>query len=173
VSFFGPAWAKTLQHEGGFVDHPADPGGATNFGISLRFLRETVDPNAGIADISGMTREKAGTLANRYFWHFDETANSHNSLELVDDQDVASKVFDLRFNMGPRTGVRLLQKALRSLGFNLVADGLFGPKTAAAANAACPGPLLEQIRREAVRRYLKISGVSHPFLRGWLSRAVT
>ena len=40
---FGKAFAKIIELEGGFVDHPDDPGGATNLGISLRFLKASKD----------------------------------------------------------------------------------------------------------------------------------
>jgi lysozyme family protein len=136
-------------------------------------LRENVDPSATVETIRDLSREQAGIYALRYFWTFSENLLGQRSLDIIDSQEVANKVFDLRFNMGPRTGVRLLQRALRNLGFDLRDDGIFGPRTEAETNHARPHALLEQLRREAVDRYVDIARVSHPFLRGWLRRAIT
>ena len=57
---FEEAVEKVLAHEGGFVDHPSDPGGATNFGISQRAYPDL--------DIKNLTREKAIEIYHRDYW---------------------------------------------------------------------------------------------------------
>lgn len=120
-----------LAHEGGFVDHPDDPGGATNRGISLRFLR-TQHPDA--ADIDGdgdidaddirlLTEDDARDLYRSRFW---------DALRLDDlPGAVAAAVFDTAVNCGPGRAVRFLQAACNGLSdhLQLTEDGALGPKT--------------------------------------------
>jgi lysozyme family protein len=132
TSRFEPAVEWLLQHEGGYVDDPHDRGGATNWGISLRFLRTLgwLDPDldhdgeVDAADIHALTRIEAKEIYRREWWdryHYDE----------IVDQAVANKVLDLAVNMGAGRAHRLLQRALRACGryLDLSVDGVFGPQT--------------------------------------------
>lgn len=164
---FERAIAVTLKHEGGFVDHPSDPGGATKYGISLRFLQDVGvdidrDGDVDADDIRELTIEQAKVLYYRKFW-------SRYDYGSLGGHKVAAKVFDLSVNMGPRQAHKLLQRALRACGARLDDDGILGPITRGAVRDADQDCLLVALRSEAAGfyRYLR----KPEFERGWLRRA--
>lgn len=182
---FEKAFAYTHQNEGGFVDHPDDPGGATKHGVSLRWLRSLgrLDLNGdGLAegDLDGdgdidlndmklLTKEKVKALFQVHFW---ERYGFERLPPLI-----GVKVFDLVVNMGPRPAFRILQRACRANGFALVDDGILGPKTesqTAALYHRNASALLAAISSEAAGFYRGLI-VKNPafkaFERGWLRRA--
>ena len=105
---FDAAFKRLIGHEGGYVNHPSDPGGATNFGISKRSY-----PGE---DIAGMTLERAKTIYKRDFW-------GPAACDALPDA-VRFDVFDMAVNSGVRAAVRMLQEAIGE-----TADGVVGPKT--------------------------------------------
>ena len=109
---FDLAIEKILRHEGGFVDHPSDPGGATHHGIPLRFLRATGEMAAHDADGDGdldaddmwqLTRDQAVALYRKHF------RDKHGYGRLP--PGIGGKLFDLAVNMGPAHAHRLVQRA--------------------------------------------------------------
>lgn len=160
------AIAKTLAHEGGLVNHPNDPGGITNYGISLRWLK-TVQPNATADTIRALTRDQAADLYRRHWWE----PNGYDKLPPL----IGAKVFDLAVNMGASHAHRCLQRAIRAApGTALVDDGILGPKTREAAEACDQAALLAALRSEAAGRYRMLAEVNDKlrvFLTGWLNRA--
>lgn len=148
-----------LDHEGGYVNDPRDPGGETNWGISKRAY-----PNL---DIANLTRADAIAIYYKDFWQ------RYNYAQLQDDI-VATKLLDMAVNMGPATAHRLLQEALVFLGHPVAVDGIIGPQTIAAANKADPKRLLQVLRWMAAHHYYRIAAQrpqSRAFLIGWLTRA--
>jgi lysozyme family protein len=127
--------AFVLKHEGGFVDDPDDPGGATNLGISLRWLRSVGedlgdidnDGDVDADDIRALTPDKAQALYFQKFW-------AEPGLERLPGP-VAVAAFDFAVNAGPRQAVKCLQEALCSPA--LACDGALGPKTMGAVEAFC------------------------------------
>lgn len=162
-----------LEHEGALSDDPNDPGLVTHWGISLRWLRSLgpmigdLDGDGEVTedDIRGLTREQAIELYREKFW-------DPRYAEMPDG--VASKVFDAAVNMGPSAAHRLLQEALRELGFNLAVDGVLGPMTMDAVKTADWYDLLREFRAAQSYRYARLA-IANPnlqtFLRGWLRRA--
>ena len=146
---FNLAIPVVLANEGGLVDNPSDPGGLTNFGISQRSY-----PNV---DIRALTPEMAADIYRRDYWKFDA----------VDSQALCTKIFDMYVNMG-HSAVRILQTCL-----GVTADGLWGPGTCAAVNAA--GDDLLNTYRQALARHYQNLVLANPalaqFLNGWLRRA--
>lgn len=174
-SYFERALAQVLAHEGGFVDDPADSGGATNWGISLRLLRELpqgdLDGNGKIdsQDIRCLTREQAGEFYRIHWW---ERYGYQDFPEAI-----GIKVFDLAVNMGPRPAHRLLQRAVRACGEQVVEDGILGPQSrqaCARVTSITTEVLLAALRSEAAGYYRALC-IQHPhlsrFRRGWLRRA--
>lgn len=160
MSGFPEALPFTLRWEGGYVDHPADPGGATNRGVT----QATYD-----------AWRKAGGLATR-------------SVRLIEDDEVGAIYrdrywseagcdalpwpmslahFDAAVNHGPRNAVRILQRAL-----GVKVDGKIGPVTVAAARSA--GPLMVRLMLCERRSFYHEIVVQRPtlrvFLDGWLNR---
>lgn len=156
---FNLAIPTVLQHEGGYVNNPADPGGETNFGISKRSY-----PNV---DIAGLTQAAACDIYRRDFW-------TPLLLDSVNSQDVATKILDTCVNLGLGGGVKYLQRALVSSGTLVAVDGQMGPATLAAVNAADPNQLLTAYRNVLVSFYEGLVAQKpqdSPFEAGWLNRA--
>lgn len=158
---FDLAVAVVLRHEGGLVDDPDDPGGVTNYGISWRFLRR-VRRNAKPDDIRKLTRVAAFELYRQHFWE-------RYGYGRLWDMAVATKVFDLSVNMGPRGAHLCLQRALRAAGERVIEDGVLGPQTLAAVHRAPPQGLLAALRSEAAGYYRNRRRPK--YIRGWLNRA--
>lgn len=156
---FQQAIAIVLQHEGGYINIGADPGGETKFGISKRSYPEL--------DIRGLTREQAIEIYRRDWW-------LRLQLDKIEDVDLAAKVLDLSVNVGAKMGITLLQRALRAAGRQVVLDGVMGPQTLEAANAADPQMVLAALRSEAAG-YYRLLVAQNPGLKvfetGWLNRA--
>jgi lysozyme family protein len=152
------AIAATLEHEGGYSDNPADPGGETKYGISRREYPHL--------DIKSLSREQAMEIYYRDWWtrfHFARLPDAP-----------AAKLFDLAVNMGPANAVRCLQRALRACGRRLGDDGALGPETIAAADASDQSALLAALRSEAAGYYRALAISERrggEFLAGWLNRA--
>lgn len=156
---FQQAIAIVLQHEGGYINIGADPGGETKFGISKRSYPDL--------DIRNLTREQAIEIYRRDWW---------DKLRLgeINDADLAAKVLDLSVNVGREAGVKLLQRALRAAGKQVTIDGIMGPETLKAANETNPQIVLAALRSEAAG-YYRLLVAQNPKLRvfeqGWLNRA--
>lgn len=149
---FQPAVAITLQHEGGFVDNPADPGGATNRGVEQRDL-----PNIPIRTL---TTAQATAYYLETYWK--------PLYAEIDSQMIASKLFDLGVLFGIGTAVRNLQMVL-----GLSADGVFGTETLAAVNTANALTLLGEFKAEMrAHAAAVVAGNSKlsVFLGGWTNR---
>lgn len=148
---------RTLTHEGGFVNHPADPGGATNNGITLRTFRRFIKPGGTVDDLRRMTTEQAIVVYKRQYWD----AVLADLLPVGVDYAVA----DFAVNSGPRRAAQYLQ---RSIG-GIAVDGKIGPQTIGAARAADPAELINEIcdRRLAFLRRLRHWPT---FGRGWSAR---
>lgn len=169
---FEDAIEEVLENEGGFANHGSDPGGVTQFGVSLRFLRSRGididgDGDSDADDVLALDRAQARQLYLTHFWN-------RGGYGRLDDQRVATKLFDLSVNMGDSQAHRLFQRALRAAGRDVVEDGVLGPESVGAANATPSDVLLAALRSEAAGFYRALVagkpglGV---FLRGWLRRA--
>lgn len=176
---FEDAIKITLKHEGGFVDDPDDPGGATNFGVSLRFVKGelegtkigniefdlTGDGTVGAEDIKNMTREMATLVYFKAFW--DKRYEEFSA-------PLAGKYFDLSVNMGKRQATKLVQRACIAVGSPVDVDGGLGPQTMTALRAANQACVLAALRSEAAGFYRVLIArkpVNKKFEKGWLKRA--
>jgi lysozyme family protein len=135
--------AGILEREGGLVDHPADTGGITKYGISQQAY-PTVD-------IRALTKADAITIYLRDFVR-------HYQLHRLQSAVNAEIVCDWLVNSGP-LAIKPLQRALR-----VTVDGRIGPETLTAIDAADARTLL----RARLDYYVSIA--SHPFLKGWVNR---
>jgi len=156
---FDKAFEFLIKHEGGYVSDPDDPGGETKYGISKRSY-----PNL---DIKNLTLEQAKEIYRRDWW-------DKMGLDEVEDQAVATKLFDIAVNVGLRRAVRLMQMAINRAGGTLKVDGVIGPKTRAAINNH-PNKrhVLAEFMLMCVRYYCSIArGSKTKFLAGWLKRAL-
>lgn len=155
-----------LAHEGGFVDHPRDPGGATNLGISLRYAvgRGSLfdldgDGDVDVHDIRLITPETAAPAYYADFWQTVRATELPAGLGHV--------TFDAAVNSGPGRAIRWLQAAVGA-----TVDGAFGPKTLAAVRASVSldgTPMV--IERLCAYRLAYLRGLDwNTFGRGWQRR---
>lgn len=162
MATFEQAVEGVLEHEGGYVCHPHDPGGETNFGISKRQYPDL--------DIKSLTRAQAVEIYRRDYWQ--------DTFDKIPLQKIANKLFDGVVNCGPVTAVKILQRALGDIGFGVDLDGRFGPQTLQAVKLACLSrtkPLLDAWRARLARHYVDLALQDQTqlvFLDGWLRRAV-
>lgn len=123
---------EIVAREGGFVNDPDDPGGATNHGVTIHTMRRlgldlTGDQRVDIADVRALTRAQAVQIFISQY---------HDAPGLGQLPDcIRASVFDMYVNAGA-AAIRLLQQLLQRMGYGTVADGVLGPRTAAAAVAA-------------------------------------
>lgn len=114
---FDESFDKLLGNEGGYVCHPLDPGGATNFGITVAVARE----NGYTGDMRDLPLDTAKQIYKKLYWD----AVKAESLPT----DLRFHVFDAAVNSGVGQAVRWLQRSV-----NVDADGVIGPATIAATN---------------------------------------
>jgi lysozyme family protein len=113
------AFEALLKHEGGFVNHPRDPGGMTNLGVTRRAWEEWTSHPANEADMRGLTPGMVEPLYRERYW------NAVRGDDLPPGVDLA--VFDCAVNSGPGRAAMLLQQSI-----GVWPDGVIGPKTMAA-----------------------------------------
>lgn len=179
MSDFGRCMAFVRPWEGGFVDDPKDPGGATRYGISLRFLRGVAldlgdvdgDGDIDANDILSLTQAQAENLYRVKFW---------DSLDLDGLPQVwRLPVFDAAVNMGTARAVKVCQETICDLGPPVVVDGILGPITRESAKVVAAYREREICDRYCLHRlshYSKIvaaNGDLARFLRGWINRVVS
>lgn len=164
---FDLAVENLLKFEGDYSDNPNDSGGATKFGVSLKWYRSTVDSQATVETIKHLTKTRAIELYQDYFWRYDA----------ILDQAVAEKIFNMAVNMGSGTAHRIIQQAAEYVSNKFLSlDGVLGPKSIAAINSCDPDALLSELRARMVVRYAEIV-LQNPsqkiFLLGWMRRGVS
>lgn len=123
---------EIVAREGGWVRDPDDPGGATNHGVTIGTLRALgldLDRDGRVteADLRRLTRAQAADI---FVLHYFRKPGIDRLPEAIQPS-----VFDMQVNAGSQA-VRLLQRLLSDMGFPCTADGIVGPRTVAAAQAA-------------------------------------
>jgi lysozyme family protein len=145
---FEQAFERLIGHEGGYVNHPSDPGGETKYGISRRAY-----PGE---DIAGMTLERARQLYARDYW-------GPAGCDAV-PPGIKFDLFDMAVNSGVKAAVRTLQRAVGE-----TADGIMGPRTLQAVQSMRPERLVA--RFSGHRLELLADLPTWPaFGRGWARR---
>lgn len=170
---FNYSFHQLMIIEGGKV---VDHAGPTNWGITLTALQATgdltfdLDRNGIVdkADLWMMPKHTAKLYVFNYWW-------AMHQMHLLVDTLVACKHLDQAYNMGPRMGGKLLQRAAKDCGRKLKVDGRVGPHTVAAVNTTDPTQLLAAMRRQQKGFYMRlIRRNPAKFLKyknGWLRRA--
>ena len=124
--------AEIVAREGGFVDDPDDPGGATNHGVTLATLRRlgldlTGDGKSDVQDLRRLTAAQARDIFIQHYFHRPGLAALPEVLQ--------PPVFDMYVIAGAQA-VKVLQRLLSEMGFPCEADGQIGPQTIRAAQLA-------------------------------------
>lgn len=153
---FTDALARVLKHEGGFVNHPRDPGGATNKGVTLANFRRYVDPHGTVDDLKRITDEQLEDVYRDHYW------NAVRGDELPSGVDYA--VFDYGVNSGPSRAIRYLQMSV-----GVTDDGALGPITLAAVRKLKPDAVINELCDRRMN-FLRALDTWDTFGKGWSSR---
>ena len=151
---FDDAFDFVMEWEGGYVDDPDDPGGATKWGIAMNRIGRTLGFRHK-DQITGLTKDQAKTIYREHYW------DKCRCDDVPPGIDIA--LFDSAVNQGQTAAVKFLQ---RSLG--VAVDGVIGPVTIAAAQRVGKSALLDMM----VYRSMHYTGLSKftKYGRGWMRR---
>ena len=121
-----------VAREGGYVNDPDDPGGATNFGVTIGTMRRLgldLDGDGAVTprDVRALSRDQAVELFVDQYFHGPRISDLPEVLW--------ASVFDMQVNAGSNA-VKILQRLLRRMDHDITVDGAIGPQTIAAAHAA-------------------------------------
>ena len=149
---FDTAFDTLLKHEGGFSDHAADPGGKTRYGVTEAVAREV----GYRGDIRELPLDLAKRIYKDRYWDTVKAEQLPAAIRYA--------VFDAAVNSGAGQSTKWLQRAL-----GVTDDGVLGPKTLTAANAANPDALKMRMLGQRLKfmTYLPNWGA---FSRGWSRR---
>jgi lysozyme family protein len=155
---FDKCLALMLAHEGGFVNHPQDPGGMTNLGVTKRVWEEWVGHEVDEKQMRALTPETVAPLYKRKYW------DACRSDDLVSGVDYV--VFDVAVNSGAGRAIKFLQSCV-----GVDADGGFGPRTLAAVKVAEQDPerLIELYSAKRLE-FLQSLKTFETFGKGWSRR---
>ena len=150
-----------LRREGGWVDHPADRGGPTKYGITLRTLSRWRGSRAIAEDVRSLTREQARRIYRRRYIE-------QPGFDRIEDPRLRVLIVDCGVHHGVSRAVRWLQKAA-----GVKVDGRCGPVTLGAANAAPAKSLRTRIlasRARSFGRTITARPSQAVFAAGWMMR---
>jgi lysozyme family protein len=189
ASFF-KVYDQLIKAEGGFVDHPSDPGGPTNLGVTLDNWRRygkdlDNDGDIDIMDLRLLTKPLAMPVYKSIYWDALNLDNFRN-------QGVADIVFDHGVNAAPWRAASMVQYILKTnFEYVLKVDGNIGPLTVSLVNATDQKKFFELFKQLRTNYYLRRVGDlpdNHPvvpfltsiklepsvkakdFKKGWLNR---
>tara|TARA_R110002072_G_scaffold282883_1_gene446157 strand:- start:375 stop:890 length:516 start_codon:yes stop_codon:yes gene_type:complete len=145
-----------LHHEGGYVNHPSDPGGRTNLGVTQAVYESWVGRPVTEEEMRSLTVDDVTPVYKKNYWDRVKADSLPAGVDFA--------VFDLAVNGGTGRGAKMLQKVV-----GVKQDGGIGPQTLGAVSKMEPKEIIEQYaaQREAFYRRLKTFDT---FGRGWLRR---
>jgi lysozyme family protein len=156
---FARAMAFVYDWEGGFSDHPSDPGGATNLGITQKTLDDFRQkfPDWGLpGDVRVLTKPHASRIYVKGYWEPVRGDELPSGIDLL--------VFDCAVNQGTGRAIRMLQQAA-----GVAIDGDFGPITLAAVRQATRHTLMREFATLRALAYVRTGNMA-TFGLGWMRR---
>lgn len=154
---FNAALAHVLLFEGAYSDHPLDPGGATNLGITQAVLQSYRGQPVSKDDVRTLARDEAAAIYAKNYWELAHCASLPSGIDFA--------VFDCAVNQGVGRAARLLQQAA-----NVTPDGKIGPATLAAVNNAPAQALLGEFMARRMLCYGLLQKLFKTFGLGWSRR---
>lgn len=153
---FARALSAVLKHEGGYVDHPSDPGGATNLGITFAVLQKWRGKPITKADVKALTQDEAAAIYRANYW------------DRVRGDDLPAGVdycvFDFAVNSGVSRSAMYLQEIV-----GVAPDGKIGPLTLLAVADWDSVTLIESLCGKRMS-FLKRLSTFPVFGKGWSAR---
>jgi lysozyme family protein len=145
-----------LRQEGGFSNDPDDPGGATNWGITIEELKKWRGSDVTIDDVKNLKKDEAREIYRTNYWNLMKCEDLPFGVDLT--------VFDFGVNAGPSRSVKTLQKII-----GVEADGSVGPLTLTAAKATDARDIISTMAARRLDYYRSLPTWEH-FGRGWTNR---
>jgi lysozyme family protein len=150
-------WEKcfemVLRHEGGYVNHPKDPGGRTNLGVTQRAWEEYVGRSADEAEMRSLTPEIVKPFYKSRYW------------DRIKGDDLPSGVDYAAYDLAVNSGVGRAAKYLQSIA-GVPSDGIIGPKSLAAIKD-CPADEMVDAMCGMRLEFLKALPTWDTFGKGW------
>lgn len=153
---FAAALSAVLDHEGGYVDHPRDPGGATNLGVTIGTLSDWLGRKATKTEVRALTVEKVKPIYKARYWDVVRGDDLPAGLDFA--------VFDFAVNSGPARAAMYLQTIL-----GVAPDGVIGPITLAAIAKHGTLMLINELCAHRLS-FLERLSTWPTFGRGWTNR---
>ena len=153
---FESALKAILHHEGGYVNHPKDPGGMTNLGVTKRVWEEWVGHEVDEKTMRNLTPEIVGPMYKTKYWDKIKGDDLPTGVDYV--------VFDASVNSGPGRAAKWLQACV-----GVEPDGGIGPKTLAAVNAFDANQLIEDYAKRRLSFLMDLK-TWDTFGKGWSRR---
>lgn len=157
-SNFNKCLKSVLKEEGGFVNNPFDPGGATNHGVTKHVWEGWVGHSVSVEDMKELSEDDVKPLYKKKYWDVNRCDDLPGGVDLV--------VFDTSVHSGPTKAAKLLQQAVST-----TVDGIIGPKTIQKVIAEDPLKIIKWYC-DARLAYLKSLGTFPVFGKGWTARVV-
>ena len=132
--------AEIVRREGGFVNDPDDPGGATKYGVTIRTLR-ALRGCATVDDVKALTEAEAITIFKGQYFEQPKINQLPAPLQ--------ASVYDMQVNAGANV-IKILQRLAADFGVKLAVDGVLGPKSIAA---------LDRVHSKAGVRFVDAYGI--------------
>lgn len=159
---------NVLKREGGYVDHPADRGGPTNYGITQATLSSWLGHPATAADVANMSETTARLIYKQNYF-------LKPGYDAISDEPLQELMFDFGVNSGTGTATKALQSALQQMRlYPGAADGIIGPQTRQALRGCTNFPeLYFRVKCERFELYLRFIGrdpAQAVFATGWANR---
>lgn len=145
-----------LKHEGGYVNHPRDPGGATNLGVTLTTYSRWINKPVTVEMMKELTPEDVAPIYKTEYWHACRCDDLPSGLDWV--------IFDWGVNSGPSRAAKALQKHSGA-----TVDGHIGPNTIQRVNARPVTDLINKVSDERQEYYESLKTFK-TFGRGWTRR---
>lgn len=149
---FAQIFERLIGHEGGYVNNPKDPGGETNWGVTIGTARA----NGYQGSMRSMSKADAKEIYEKAFWQRAKCDQYHSG--------IGYQLFDAAVNHGIGNAIRLLQRAV-----DVADDGVIGPITLSAINSKNLNDVLLCFNAERLNFYTKLSTFT-TFGKGWTNR---
>ncbi len=156
MSNWDDAFKLMLKSEGGFVNHPQDPGGMTNLGVTKSTWENWIGRQSDEAEMRNLTPATVEPLYKKKYWDAVRADELPGGISYL--------VFDFAVNAGVGRSIKTLQTAV-----GVASDGWFGPATMAAVDAFDTHELIERFSK-AKEDFYRSLPTFEVFGKGWMNR---
>ena len=156
IGNFKPCLEFVLKHEGGWADHPLDPGGATMKGVTLAVYQNYLGRKVSKEELRKIPQEHLVDIYKSLYWDKVRCDALAAGVDLV--------VFDMAVNSGVSRSAKILQRCVGA-----VPDGVIGPRTMGLVNGIPAKDIIIKFS-DGRENFYKSLGTFDTFGKGWLRR---